>query len=342
MYSFSLKILILYFFISSTSYASLLEVRINKMHGLVLFIESIAEVKQRAPAHKKIYIAAYAKNKKIEAYRKELISIHKKFYASKIYGYPKTTRFMSAIMIETTFAKTLAELKNKVMVDHNFSFNKKILQRYFELLDTFLPIYESLIWDKSYADMLETKTRIEKIIAKKDISGMIRTAAIFYLRNPNNLKTFHLNLHPVPKGKSTKAFRIENTASIGVVLGGKRKTQMNLKWLLSSTIFHEICHDLYGPNKQRIKKIFAKYSSATAKRVKNIINESLATSIGAGWVFHRLTGANAKNSWYNNKEYNLFAKALYKDVSDYLNHGKALDDQFVQLAITHYNVSVKK
>jgi hypothetical protein len=68
-----------------------------------------------------------------------------------------------------------------------------------------------------------------------------------------------------------------------------------------------------------------------------LLNESLATALGNGYVFTKLRGKENSGNWYRNRFINLMAKEIYPIVTEYLASGRAMDKTFVDRYIQTYD-----
>jgi hypothetical protein len=83
------------------------------------------------------------------------------------------------------------------------------------------------------------------------------------------------------------------------------------------------------------KNHFVKYKE------QSTFNESIATSFGAGWAFHEMTGLQSNGSWYNNRVYDEMAKKVYPMLSSYVNKSKEIDNEFVRKCYEIYKIVQK-
>lgn len=323
-----MKIFILLFFVFySFVYSSdLLQVRISKIHGLITFVHSLSGQGHIVKSYKSIY-ENNIKNEEI----KEFTEIVKKVYSAKIYGYKNEIYLYNVIKEQSTFVTNLSQLQ-KIIAQYKTSISDLELDKYYTILKNKLPIYEKLIYNDSLLKLQARKQELEVLIRKSDFEQLIYSAAHFYGVANKDIKTIYLSLYPITQGRSTMAFMLGNVESIGVLVNKKK---LNLHWLLSATVFHEIVHTFYKQNYENIKKIL--YENNFIKYKEQIIfNESVATAFGAGWAFYKLTGLQSNGSWYNNATYDSIAKKIYPVISQYINDSKEIDNDFVKRCYAIY------
>jgi hypothetical protein len=110
-------------------------------------------------------------------------------------------------------------------------------------------------------------------------------------------------------------------------------------------MIHEVFHILYDEEsvdfKKRIEDAFINNPSPNSRYAYLLLNEALATSLGNGYVYGQLHGAEDTAVWYRRKYTNLIAKKIYPLVKAYIISGKALDKDFIDqyIQVFDYNFS---
>ena len=222
--------------------------------------------------------------------------------------------------IESVKYNTLEEFENNIL-KYPTSIKKNSLKKYFIYLKKILPIYEKLIWNKDYKKLVYKKNEITKLMKKYNYNDIIKSVALFYDVDIKKIGIIDVALYPISYGNNVNAYRIKNLETIGVLVNKKQ----NLRWLLSATILHEISHTFYF-NSKIVKRDF----NIKNKKKKLLLIEGFATSIGAGWGYKKLTGKLSNSKWYNNKQYDKFAKTIFIDVEYYLNKNRKLDKNLIK------------
>lgn len=310
--------------------------QLNKINSYIVFSETILGVSNRPSGNKLIYDKKYARHKVLKGKRAELKSLYQKIKKSRIYNHPQTVNLISAIHIESSLVQTLNALESRIINNYKISIEKKIIQRYFYLLKFFLPVFEKEIWNSNLTKMKRIKKDLEVLSERINIDQIINKIAHFYHIESKSLRKFYVNLYPIPEGKSFSALRIENTAPVGVII---KNNKLNLEWMLSAVVLHEYCHELYGVNKKKIVKMIASYEPSITKdkNFKKVFDESIQTSISAGFIYSKLTGKLFKGPWYNNTTYDLFSKLMYGEILHYLEKNRKIDDAFIEKSLTLYH-----
>ena len=300
----------------------LVQVEISKVHGLVSFVHSLGGLPYSVKSYKKIYLKKYP-NKNFSKLHKNL----SKIYRTKIYNLIKK---------KSTFARSIKDLQERILREKS-SISKAELREYFRYLKSYEASYHELIYDDSLAKLQSVKLKIEALMIKTNYDKLIQRAAFFYGVKKEDIPTLYLSLYPITQGNNTLAFMLDNVESIGVLV---HKKKLNLEWLLSATIFHEIVHTFYKQNYDEIKQHLYRNKFIKYKQQK-VFNESLATAFGAGWAFYQLTHLQSNGRWYNNKVYDKTAKKIYPLLSKYMKNSRKMDNEFVKKVQVIYKKNLK-
>jgi hypothetical protein len=104
------------------------------------------------------------------------------------------------------------------------------------------------------------------------------------------------------------------------------------------TVLHEIAHMAYECQKKSLKKtvdhFFLHYPSQHAYMAYDHFDEALATALGNGILVEELTGN--PDMCYDNQYIQGFAEAVYRDVKNYLNKSKEIDQAFLVKSVKHF------
>jgi hypothetical protein len=160
---------------------------------------------------------------------------------------------------------------------------------------------------------------------KKGYEELLQKAEIFY-QGPTALeRRFYLRFYLLPPhGSDSLARSLGDVASIGV-----RVQQKDWEETLAVT-FHEICHAL--DEKERVPG----GGSAHEPLAYGLLDEALATAIGNGWAYEKLSGHMDRGRWYNSETIDVFAHDLFERVRVYLDEGRMLDQDFLNEAVRIY------
>jgi len=311
-------IFFLLFLYNITLFSSeIVHVKISKIHGLVSFAHSLSNLPYNVKSYKTLYLKHYPKSSLTE-----IKNNTQKIYNTKVYNYIKQ---------QSSFSLSITELQKRVLGDARFQ-NTKDINNYFLSLKNIMPRYEELIYDDSLKKLTEIKKQIKLLLLQTNYNHLIIRAAKFYGVKETDIPPVYLSLTPITQGKTTTAYMLGNVESIGILIN---KQRLNLPWLLSATLFHEIMHLFYKQNYNEIKDLLYQNNFVTYQNQK-VFNESLATAFGAGWAFYKLTRKQSNGMWYNNQLYDKTAKSIYMMLSRYMQADKKLDDSFIQKMYENY------
>lgn len=207
-----------------------------------------------------------------------------------------------------------------------------------DILSYFEPIYQSLVYDKYGAGFENQMKEIAKGVSGEGVPDCFEKATMFYGTTWNKEVPFQICLYPLPLSKGFSAEALYNQAVCGV------PSDVN-KEVLLSVMLHEVFHMLYDEQSLQLKKDLSTWFSSQSSDCRQyaylLLNEVLATAIGNGYSYKRLTGKIDEGDWYDWPYINLMAKKLYPMVADYLQHGRSMDKAFVTSYINLYETNFK-
>lgn len=313
-----------------------IKLQLNKMTGLIIFSEAIIGLKNRPMIYKQLYEQYYNNNQRLEKRRAEFKQLHQYVRRTKIVDYEKSNNLLSAIVIESSFVKSIEELEHLFLHRYKSRINKQLLQNYFLFLKEFLPLYEELIWNKNFEKLQDSKHKIEELLKQINIKEVISTISTFYGLQSSDIRSLYVNLYPLPNAKNFQALRIENSAPVGIII---REKPLNFKWFLSSVVLHEYCHELFAVKKSQFKLMAEEINPAIShdKAFMRIFDESLQTAVSAGYIYNKFSKKLFRGPWYNNGTYDLIAKSIYLELDTYLQQKKPLDRAFMAKILHLYS-----
>ena len=296
----------------------------SKLCGLVYFVDTIAGRPHTTDELRKWYLAQRVGDGKLDT---EICDKYIKFLndAANKYDAPDSTgrqmTLSQRIACMTLDCQTLDELLGKL---------KPILPAEDLALVTdaykhFEPIYESLIWKprekrlmQQLEDFREGLKRVDLIVRLEQVRKFLRS------KWPENTP-FDTIIIPLPdEPRSSHADSVGRTEIVELTAEHTFADQ-------SDTLFHELCHSLWGrANQKKIQKDFEKFDGAIAYFE---LNEALATALGQGW-FRHVTYPNeaSREVWYGRDITEKYGRGLYPLVDDYLRDGRCFDAAFAKKA----------
>lgn len=202
-----------------------------------------------------------------------------------------------------------------------------------ELLKTLTGVetyYDSLVWP--YAQQaLNNQVQYLKAYETKanELFQLFRT---FYHSSWSDDIPFDVTLFPIPgKYGNTSATPHANSLCVGVLTESKDIAGT------MGVVVHEMCHVLYDEEvssfQHQLDSAFTSSTSPYKNVAYNFFDEGLATALGNGWAYEKISGKPDTSIWYNNEYINGFAHAIYPLVKEYLEAGRSIDPSFVEQAI---------
>jgi hypothetical protein len=202
------------------------------------------------------------------------------------------------------------------------------------LLD-FQPVYLELIYLPNQVRFEEQLSELKQSIQTKDVPGFFELGLAFYHSSWDLEIPFQMAFYPLPnsKGFTATAFYNNTESAIPTTLQDYNK-------LLSVTL-HEIFHLLYDEQslivKSNIEKWFVSNPSRNSRYAYLLLNETLATALGNGYVYGKLIGKEDTAMWYRRKYTNLMAKTIYPLLKQYIQFQKSIDESFINDYIQLYD-----
>ena len=207
-----------------------------------------------------------------------------------------------------------------------------------DLMRFFEPIYDRLIWNNNVEDLNKQVESMRVYIEKQQIEANFERIKTFYNSQWSDRIPFVINLCPVP-GRSGITQATPHVNVVVVQILTKRRDQADIL----GVVFHEMCHLLYAAQSEDVQQTQFDYLNtskiACKSEVVDWLDEGLATAIGNGWVYKKLTGALDTTDWYQNMYINKYAKAIFPSVESYLEQQKPLDSLWFAAAIKKFETT---
>lgn len=304
----------------------------DRIHGLYIFVESIAGTPFRHEDIKRVFEAS----KHNTALSKQMLTDFRSldFVLGKplfLTGVPERNGGRSlkeAIINQSSFSKDLADLRERTQALMPMSDLKKL----FKVLSHFEPIYNSLLWNPHRMTMQRAASTFQQNAKKWKLDDLFAKAAKFYGSDWPAEQKFRVSLFPLPPdSKHTNATAYGAVESVGV-----NPSERNVADQFA-VVFHELCHSLYEAQPDDVQKALAeafnKNPSKYSRLTYNYINEGLATALGNGWVYEKAAGKVDQANWYADEKINALAKGIFAKTKEYANQSKRIDSNFVNHAI---------
>jgi hypothetical protein len=330
------QILTLIFFIISTlafGQTTKFNIKYSEQLAVFVFMQNVTE-----NYGENVFKTEFQKSKFNTDHYNDIISRFAKLYIDYSYFFeefpygtknPMQTRDMlQKNLIETTNLndfklRSIGFLPNKTLTDLT------------EMISTFTPIYNELIYNPNKVQFEKQLIEISKYSVENRIENFFEKGLSFYNSNWDNSIPFEIAFYPLPNSQGFTAQAFCNNFSSAI--------QTNLKDYkdLFSVMLHEIFHIIYNEQSLEVKNNIAKYFNENKSKNSNysfqILNEVLATALGNGYVYEKLDGKTDSNDWYYNQYINLLARKIYPLVTDYITQKKPIDRNFIDNYIKIYD-----
>ncbi len=308
--------------------------RVSEMQGLLDFALALSDRPHLPPGFKEVYKRSELQTPEVEAAIKTMRDLSPVLNEGFIFKTPVASRPQGAavediLISQSIFASDLADFEQRsigVLMPSD-----QVL--FFGALKTIQPVFRKRIWKSGQPFLKKHRAKLEGLAKKADLNGMFEKAVKFYgARWPESLP-FTIGLYSVP---TLKNFRnSSNSNSLGSI---EQHGVLEGKDLAGSfgVVFHELCHSVYASQTDEkmieLKKAFDDSKHPSRALAEQYLNEALATAIGNGWAYERVSDVPDK-SWYNNEYIEGFAREIYPDVKEMLETGKTIDAAFINRAI---------
>lgn len=307
----------------------------NRIHALLVFVETISGTSNRPQQIKKVFDESKFNNdeskKHIENF-KQLDAAFGNFFEYE--GLPKERKngvgVRTLVTTQSAFSRDLNDFRQRILGLMKYD----ELSQLIGVLSYFEPIYESLIWSPNLKALNKATQEFKNKSKSWKLDEMFGKVTAFYSSSWPKDQVFRISLYPVPKeaknsnGQSFGAFE-----SIGFIIGEDIEQKFGV-------VFHELCHSVYDAQsaefQKKLSSWFLKSSSQFSLPAYGLFNEAMATALGNGWAYEKAKGKSDEGEWYNDDKINGLAKAVYPKVVEYLNLNKAIDEEFVNHTINKF------
>jgi hypothetical protein len=308
MYSLvSLKLILVLFSFHSLCFAEV-EFKTSKVHGVVKFAELLGA------DHPEYWNLIDEKNRKLV--RKKVRRFNKL----------KTKNLMSGstwqlMLWQSMLAISLDDLDEKMTGLTKIHVQAEVIS----LLKTLMVFYDPF-WRANRNHLNGFINKGLPILSKNESSkSLIKAIRTFYGTTWPKERAFPIGLYLVPERT-----RVTGASSFDTFEEAAVKVNDELYGRLG-VIVHEMCHSYYANQdkklSQQMKAFYENYKSPFAKHAYSYMNEALATVLGNGIFYEKLTGKRDKD-WYNDEIIDGFAKALLPMTLKYIKNNKTMDQAY--------------
>lgn len=304
--------------------------KVSKPYALLSFIETAASTQPHSPTLKALINSKIAGNdtafnKLVQDFRN--INLN---YNYKRDEFPENRRQYRStydlIVIAAVKSESLPQFRDNIIG----VLPNSTLQELLKTLAGAETYYDRLVWTPAQQALNDQVLKLKSYEAKtNELFQLFRT---FYHSSWTDDIPFHVTLYPIPgKSGNTTATPHANSLCVGVLT--ERKDLAGTM----SVVVHEMCHVLYDEEVSSVQHQLDSAFNASASPYKgityNFFDEALATALGNGWAYEKISGYPDTSAWYNNEYINGFAHAVYPLVKQYLESSRHIDPSFVKQAI---------
>jgi hypothetical protein len=203
------------------------------------------------------------------------------------------------------------------------------------ILTEFGPVYRELVYEPNKEVFERQLAEMRKLIVSANMTSYFNTGIRFYNSSWDNTIAFKLVFYPLPDSLGWIATTFYDNAESAI------PTNLTNYNGLLSVVFHEIFHTLYDEQSPELKKEivqwFVSNPSKNSRYALRLLDESLATALGNGYVSAKLSGKENPRNWYNDKYINHMAKKIYPMVKEYIESQRSIDKPFVDNYVRIYD-----
>ena len=195
------------------------------------------------------------------------------------------------------------------------------------ILAEFTPVYREVIYQPNKEKFEQQLGNLKNLIAATDMTSYFNVGIKFYNSSWDNSVPFNFVFYPLPGSRGYRATAFANNAESPL------PTSLTDYNLLLSLMFHEMFHILYDDETLALQKEIRQWRSSNASRSSGyaftLLNESLATALGNGYVYGKLSGKLIEGNWYGLKYISEMAKKIYPMVKEYAEKQQSIDRAFI-------------
>lgn len=209
------------------------------------------------------------------------------------------------------------------------------LFKLYSILTEFGPVYRELVYEPHKEVFERQLGEMRKLIVSADMTSYFDTGIKFYDSSWDNSIAFNLVFYPLPNSRGWIATAFYDNAQSAI------PTSLTDYNGLLSVVIHEIFHTLYDEQSSELKKEIVQWfisnPSRNSRYALRLLDESLATALGNGYVSAKLSGKENPGNWYNDKYINHMAKKIYPMVKGYIESQRSIDKSFIDNYVRIYD-----
>lgn len=196
------------------------------------------------------------------------------------------------------------------------------------ILTEFTPLYQELVYQPNKEKFEQQLDDIRNLITSTNMASHFNVGIKFYNSSWDNSVPLNFVFYPLPNSRGFTATAYSNNAESAI------PTSLTNYNALLSVMFHEIFHILFDEESLALKKDMAQWINSNPSKSAHyasgiLLNESLATALGNGYVTAKLSGKLNAGNWYGWKYVSMMAKKIYPMVEEYIEKQRPIDKAFI-------------
>jgi hypothetical protein len=197
-----------------------------------------------------------------------------------------------------------------------------------DAMEYMAPIYERLVTQPLGQEANAMGSAMTDYVARNQVTALLHSVSNLYATTWPRDSRLWLGLSPTPPNSGGFS-----ATAHGDVIRSFMPVDFDDPATYTGVVAHEFAHLLFArmPSDQvrLISGAFANSGSPSKRFAEAWMNEALATAVGNGWVYSKLSGGDEDDEWYADPVVDSYARAIAPSVYDALESGRPLDDRMV-------------
>jgi|GEM_PF-3179986 hypothetical protein len=310
---------------ASAAPAPLLDVRINRLQGLLDLALSYCGVDEASPALRKA-LAEVAAPSALDADRlRRFCGMDRwrdvRATEARPRGYGQWSSPWWRLQDAAVLSPDLKTFERRIVVDYDAEDRQIVL----EALAAIEPRYVETVERPLAREASTMADGVRDHMRKHRVDMLLAATARFYGSPRAADVPWTIGLSPVPAGGGSFSATVN-----GQVVRSFMPVDSRDYTAYASVVVHEVAHVLFGgqPLAQvdRIRAAFRDAPSPNRRYAEAWLNEALATAVGNGWAYRRMAGSDDTAPWYDDSVIDAYARAIAPAVYARLDANAPMDE----------------
>jgi len=310
-----------------------IQVECNKTLGLFTFIEAAAESRSTSSSYSEYILERLADDGEfmqiVEAFAGLDFDYHMDWEA-----YPKIRHggisAKDLLWVSLSQSTSISDFSQRFYGVIPMTKHSKLIS----IMKSAKPYFEQLVWEPQQANINRMLQQMSAY--KPQIKELFLKVTKFYEVDWDQSIPFTIQLYPIPLERGMTTAIPKGNAFICAFLSEKENEHLGVLGIA----IHEMCHIIYAQQtiqkQHEIDSIFNQHPSEFSQKAYAYLDEGLATALGNGWAYREVHGKLDTSQWYNHEYINEYAHAIFEDVVEYVDNGKAMDDALLHKAVASF------